>query len=122
MMPLADAFNHKAAKVQLSGDYALDPMCLAADSDDSSSDGDDGQAEVDGDEDGKAAPGEHHSSLIHTCRACLSDAAKHTADTCTGVGALCSISKHHLKPPSARTKPITHPLDQPKLAQATGTF
>ena len=53
MMPLADVFNHKAAKVQLSGDYALDPMCLAADSsDDSESGGEQPEDESDDDVDG----------------------------------------------------------------------
>ena len=52
MMPLADVFNHKAAKVQLSGEYALDPMCLAADSSDSSeSEGEQSEEEDDGSDD-----------------------------------------------------------------------
>ena len=66
MMPLADAFNHKAAKVQLSGDYALDPMCLAADSDDGSSGDSDGHV-VDSDE--EASPGGMYVSLCCPCRA-----------------------------------------------------
>ena len=53
MMPLADAFNHKAAKVQLSGGYSLDPMCLAADSD--SDDSEAGSLDAEPDEEGSQA-------------------------------------------------------------------
>ncbi len=32
MVPLADIFNHKAAIVQLSDDYIIEPNCFAEDS------------------------------------------------------------------------------------------
>ena len=39
LMPLADAFNHKAAKVKMSGDFEIAPLCQASDSDSSSAAG-----------------------------------------------------------------------------------
>ena len=35
MMPLADAFNHKAAKVKLSGGFEIAPLCQPSDGEDS---------------------------------------------------------------------------------------
>ena len=38
LVPLADIFNHKAAIVQLSGDYAIEPVCFEGGEDSSSDD------------------------------------------------------------------------------------
>ena len=47
LCPLADIFNHKAAIVQLSDDYAIEPICFEG-GDESSSDDDDDETDAAG--------------------------------------------------------------------------
>ncbi len=57
LVPLADAFNHKAAVVRLSGDYAV--QGASSDSDDAASGDEDGEGDED---DGEAGSDESGSA------------------------------------------------------------
>ena len=39
MVPVADIFNHKAAVIELSGDYVIEPACFGDEDDSGSEDG-----------------------------------------------------------------------------------
>ena len=76
MVPLADIFNHKAAIVQLSDEYAIEPICFEGGEESSGcSDESDGNSGASGSEDETAAhcgdanceePGCHHGEPAST--------------------------------------------------------
>lgn len=56
MVPFADAFNHKIAKVKLTGHYAVEPICYGEGS--SSGTSEDAEAAAESSDDGSAEPSE----------------------------------------------------------------